>query len=104
MIGTVNEYEDDSSLTIASNALCKQQNLNTIVGIKSTSDKNNVQNEFKVKSSNKELVQKPKLTKAIRKDGSRSKSNKRGIKDTFEKVYMQSPLKLLNRRQNNQQK
>jgi hypothetical protein len=70
MISDVNEYEDDNvthHVTI------------TTVG-------NN--------SSTKELIKKPKFTRVTKKEGLRSKSNKRTIKDNFERVYMQSPCKI----------
>ena len=104
IIGTVNEYEDDSILTINSNNFGKRSNLNTIIGIKSNNDNDITLNSYKTKLSNKELAQRTKLTKVTKKEGIRSKSNKRVIKDTFEKVYMQSPMKLVNRKIVNQTK
>jgi hypothetical protein len=93
-IGPINEYEDDSKITINPNSFGKRLNLNTIGGVKNA-DCSLTINSNKHKSSAKELIKKPRFAKAVIKDGAKSKSNQRVIKDNYEKTYMQSPSKLL---------
>lgn len=99
-IAPINEYEDDTIQTINSNSFGKRSNLNAILGIKNNNDCNLTINTYQSKTSSKELPTKPKFNKVSKADGTRSKSNKRSIKDNFERVYMQSPCKLI--RQPNQ--
>ena len=103
MIATVNEYEDDTIITANSNNYDKRSNLNTIIGIKANND-NDLSNIYIAKQNSKEISQNPRFNKIAKKDTLRSKSNKRVNKGNFEKVYMQSPLKLINRRPTNQAK
>lgn len=102
IISTVNEYEDDSILTLNSNNYDKRSNLNTIIGVKNKDD--TLSNIYIAKQNSKEQIQNPRLNKLAKKDSIRAKSNKRTNKINFEKVYMQSPLKLINRRPTNQPK
>ena len=104
IIGTVNEYEDDSIMTLNWNNYGKRSNLNTIIGVKSSNDNDLILATYKNKLSNKELAQQQKITKVTKKEGIRSKSNKRTNKEIFERVYMQSPMKLINRKPLNQTK
>jgi len=100
MIVPINEYEDDSTLVINSNSFTKKSNLNTIVAIKHNNDWNLTINTYKNKNSSKELVSRPKFTKVTKKDNLRSKSNKRTTKEDFERVYLQSPWKMIGRKTN----
>lgn len=104
MIGTANEYEDDSILTLNSNNYGKRSNLNTIIGAKSNNENELTLAMYKNKLSNKDLTQKQKVTKIAKKEGIRSKSNKRTNQEIFERVYMQSPIKLINRKPLNHSK
>ena len=72
--------------------------------MKSSNDNDLILATYKNKLSNKELVQQQKITKVTKKEGIRSKSNKRTNKEIFERVYMQSPMKLINRKPLNQTK
>ena len=101
IISTVNEYEDDSILTLNSNNYDKRSNLNTIIGVKNNDTLSNI---YIAKQNSKEQIQNPRLNKLAKKDSIRAKSNKRTNKINFEKVYMQSPIKLINRRPTNQPK
>lgn len=95
IIMPINEYEDDSIVTINSTSFGKNSNLNTIIGIKHNNDNDLTLNSYKTKTSNKEITQKPKFNKVSKKESLRSKSNKRVIQDNLEKVYMQSPSKII---------
>lgn len=72
--------------------------------MKSSNDNDLILATYKNKLSNKELAQQQKITKVTKKEGIRSKSNKRTNKEIFERVYMQSPMKLINRKPLNQTK
>lgn len=72
--------------------------------MKSSNDNDLILATYKNKLSNKELAQQQKITKVAKKEGIRSKSNKRTNKEIFERVYMQSPMKLINRKTLNQTK
>jgi hypothetical protein len=99
MIMPINEYEDDSIVTINSSGFGQKSNLNTIIGIKNNNECNLTLNSYKTKNSSKEIIKRPKFNKSNHENSSlRSKSNKRMINDTFEKVYMQSPSKIIMRK------
>lgn len=93
-IGVVNEYQDDSMMTINSNNFGKRSNLNTIIGICNNNRDVSV-NSYKTKSTEKDGSTWQALTKVTKKDGLRTKSNKRSVLDNLERVYVQSPLKLI---------
>lgn len=95
IIGAANEYEDDSILTI-NPGYGKNSNLTTTLGIHEDNENDITINSYKSKVSAKDLTAQPKFTKVSKKEGLRSKSNKRTIKENFERVYMQSPCKIFN--------
>jgi len=103
MMNGINEYEDDSIVTINSNNFAKRSNANSNLTSTMNNESNMTMTSNTHNVSNKELIKKPKFTKIMKKDGVRSKSNNRTIKDNFERVYMQSPCKL-NRKPNLQPK
>lgn len=89
VFGPINEYEDDSVMTVNSN----YGKNNTIMEIKNNNDCNLTINSVKNKVSNKEIGKRPKFNKVSTKE-MRSKSNKRVNRSNFERVYLHSPNKL----------
>ena len=89
----INEYEDDSVITLNSHSYVKNKYMNTTMGAKSSNESVFETRHLKGKIGAKEVIKKPKFNKVTKKE-IRSKSNKRvQQKGNFERIYLQSPPK-----------